>query len=166
MRGVDISQWAGLARRDVHTGLSWSSSGFMVGFGIVPVVGDKGQEGSSACPQRGCPCMSVHQHLQGEDHGHRRHQNSADVPLQLGEGFLLQELLRGGDAELAELRGRGAGRAAGTAPSHPGPQTPQCATGWPSTRQQVGRSRRDRSGARGGQWTTDLMSCRSVGRWR
>lgn len=71
MHWVDISQWAGLTRRDVHTRLPWSSSGSVVEFGIMLSMGDKGQEGGCSCPQRECPCVSVHQHLQGEDYSHR-----------------------------------------------------------------------------------------------
>lgn len=50
MHGVDISRWAELARRDVHTRLPRGSSGFMVGFGIMLAMGDKVQEGGCAHP--------------------------------------------------------------------------------------------------------------------
>lgn len=48
--GQPFPSGAGLARRDVHTGLPWSSLCSMVGFGIMPSMGDTGQEGGCAHP--------------------------------------------------------------------------------------------------------------------
>lgn len=77
--------------------------------GIWDRAGDERQKGSCPHPQREHPRVSLPQCLQGEVHHDGRHQDGADLPLQPGEGLLLPELLRGGDAELAQLRGRGAG---------------------------------------------------------